>query len=508
MSFWSKLFGERGLPERTRGPTSERLGSTKNGKKHGLWIEREEYDWQLAEVIYKDGVREGPFRIWHRDTGALRMRGTMVNGEQHGTVEALHEGVVRYRFEKVAGKLHGPFRALRPDGSVEYEREYRDDKIWSGPYDIESTPGVFIQRASYVDGKRVGAYEDNDWNGRPKLRAHYVDGSLGGAYEQYDDGVLQLAGTYRDGMRVGAWRWHARDGSVIAESADGVAWRCGDYALPVPIADEDLPKWIELGRAWAQLGSPDGYWFNVEHAVDELPIEPAVAWLEAQIATRVPAPHRTTLGMGWIEHLVGSDDDPRAKLIDGIVVDHHGWDAVACARIVRRAHVMRVLGLYECAVEPDLAALFPDGVAWPLLEELSIQECGPLDAVIKRLAAAPWTSRLRELALDDLDGISGAAAAALVGSPHLGALRDLELHDVGEGFAPAFARSPLLGRLERLCIVYASELDTILDAIAMHATPALRELEIRAGDRLSKRARASIAKIEKSRPQLDVAIED
>jgi antitoxin component YwqK of YwqJK toxin-antitoxin module len=492
VGFWSRIFGEPRLPDRVRGPIGEEPGTLKNGKKHGVWVEHDDNKYLLTEALYRDGVREGPFRVWHVDTRMLRERGTMRDGKEHGTTEYLVDGQVRGVTEKVAGKVHGRHRWFRPDGSLQYEREYRDDKMWSGRHDIELSDGVVIQRANYVDGHPVGVFEKFDYKGRPQLREHYNDaGELDGEYASYYEGGggVRMEGTYTNGKRAGTWRYRLQDGSIGAESDDGTTWRAHGQLLPVPRDDEELGKWAQLAHAWEQLGkSREGYWFHVENAIDALDVTEACAWTEARIAERGDAcPNRTTLGRGWIEHLVDRDDDPRPLLIDGISLDHHGWSEEQVARVVRRAHVMRVLSLYECSVEPDADALFPDGVAWPKLEELLIMESGSLAAIVERLATATWTTRLRSLTLYDEDEpLPGEHLATLLHSPHVGALRELVLHVPGAGFEAALATSPVLDRLEHLEIKSPADLGAVVDAIANRAMPELVELTLCGDVKISK----------------------
>jgi hypothetical protein len=377
MGFWSRVFATLELPPRTQGPEGEVDGALRDGRKQGLWVEPEEFDWQLLEVRYVDGVREGPFRIWHRNTRQLRLSGTMVAGQQHGAVEGWHQGRVRFRAEKVAGKFHGAYRAFKDDGSFEYEREYRDGQLWAGPDDIELN-GVVIQRGRWLDGKREGAFEANDASGEPTLRAHY-DGKLDGPYRTFHaGGVVKLEGAYARGLRVGLWRWHDAKGAMVAQSDDGANWRVGEWLVPAGEADPE--QWISLARAWAHLGKPtDGHWFHVEHAVDAFEdVQPAVDWLRERIRER-PGPHRTTFGRGWLKHVL--TDDPRGALVDGIAVDHYPLNAEQLARVVLKAPMLRVLSLFECHLEPGVEALFPPGVTWPNLEELSVVDCGPMGSL-------------------------------------------------------------------------------------------------------------------------------
>lgn len=479
MGWWSQLFGGEELPRRTRGPSAPELGGWRDGKRHGVWVEEADSKHQLIEVLYRAGVRQGPFRLWHLEAGVLQLSGTMVDGQQHGTIEAWRRGTVYARFERVAGKMHGRYRSLNADGTLEYECEYRDDQAWSGEHRVESTPGVYILRETLRDGERTGAYEENDWVGKPKLRANYLSGKLDGDFRTFhDNGAVKLEGRYASGMRVGQWRLSDRDGRVLAEDAGATGWVSSGHRLP-PAQDDELEKWVSLAAAWSSL--PREPWFRVELAVDAF-ADPAaaIAWLKERVAEG-PSPRRTTLGRGWVTRVEKGDGDPRVELLDGIAIDNHHWGPEQVARVLRLAPQLRELCLYECLVEPGLDALFPDGVAWPELDRLELTECGESGELLKRLAEAQWATRLQRLALGGADGvIAGAHAAALMRSDRLTSLTELTLHGVGKGFAAALASSPVLDRLERLQLNHPAEPAAILSAISSRATPTLRELELRA----------------------------
>jgi antitoxin component YwqK of YwqJK toxin-antitoxin module len=491
------------------------------GKKHGLWIQKSPGDsWGsgLLESIYREDVREGPYRYWHPD-GFLSEQGTFLAGAKDGDVEkfapdGFRIGVARHR----AGKLDGMFRAYRRDGSIE-EREYRDGKPWSGRHDL-SVDGTVLRRATYANGVLVGAYEKNDYDGRPQLRATYADdGVLHGRYSvHHESGAVKLEGEYARGERVGLWTWRRVDGSIAAEaeSADNAAprWQLvtmdRESVETVEAAnDEQLDRWVALADAWAMLGQPHRYWSEVERAVDafaESDRARVVAWLAARIDEREPPPRRTTGGLGWIEHVVNRDDDPRVGLVDGISLDHHAWTEAQLARIVRRASAFRELCLDEVHVEPGVEALLAPGVAWPRLEVLTICGCGPFGGLVNTLAEAEWTGALVTLLLEDEEeGIAAHDAAALIASPHLTGLRELSLCSFGAGdsFVRAIASAPMLDRLERLELYDAEGLDVVLAAIAARATPALREVSLRGyGETVSDSTMFALADSEK-RPALE-----
>ena len=458
--------GGTGLPDRERGPSAEEPGTSRDGVKQGVWVEPGASASSLVECIYRDGVRDGPYRIWSRADGAIRERGAYVAGKQDGVIETfVNPAWRRLRAEMRAGEYDGVVRVFREDGSLEHERVYRAGTLWSGPDHKYTVDGAtLLRRATWLDGALDGAYSEHFIRGEP-----------------------QLTGTYARGVRIGAWRLLRVDGSVVAEAdfdaAGAGAWRCRGIAIP-PCADAQLEQWSTLVERWSVLGKPGGSpWWQIEHAVDTFPEAvrgEVIAWVAARVAEAGDAvAGRTTHGI-WAPYLLDGGDDPRAALVDGIAADHQDWSADVAASLVRHAGRLRELALDEVDVRPSIDALFPPGVEWPRLEVLSLLECGALEAIVDRLARAPWLTRLAKLSLDD-DRMSGAIAARLIASPRLATLRTLSLANAsGPAFAAALATSAALPCLEELELFGGEAPEAVLAMLAKTATPALRVLEVRA----------------------------
>jgi antitoxin component YwqK of YwqJK toxin-antitoxin module len=476
MSWWDRLLG-RELPLRTRPPEGELAGATKKGVKQGVWIEKGDGEWSsgLVECIYRDGVRQGPYRFW-RDH--LAERGTFVAGEREGEMERFTDDGQRlvqvwYR----AGKLHGPARAWNRDGTLIYEREYRDDQRWSGCFDHKLPDGTPLECVSYQDGALHGP-----WSSYHKCRTVWRDK----AYHFENGGEPKLAGEYRHGARAGLWRWHRTDGTIAAEcdfGGDG-PWRAGG-AVVTPADDDDLERWVALADGWSRYASSAEPWHAVESLLDRWPEErraQALVWIGERIAEHPGSlPARTTGGVNW-GRVFGSHDDPRTWVVDGLSTDHNDWDAECAAHVAARAPVLRELDLCEVDIRPDgVDALFPRGTSWPKLQHLSLYECGSLARVVRLLAKAEWVRPLTALTLyDDAGAITSKDAAALIQSPRLVALRRLHLGPLARGrsLAQAVTTSPLFDQLEHLKLDFSDGMDNVLAALAGRVTPALRTLEL------------------------------
>src|SRR6476469_6090299 len=86
MGWWARWHG-RELPERAT-PPSQEGGGLRDGKKHGVWIEKGQDGWQsgFLESIYRAGVRHGPYRFWHA-AGFVFERGAFVDGAKEGEAQ-------------------------------------------------------------------------------------------------------------------------------------------------------------------------------------------------------------------------------------------------------------------------------------------------------------------------------------------------------------------------------------------------------------------------------------
>lgn len=467
----------------------------KRGAKHGLWIEVGDSKWKLLESIYRDGVRQGPYREWHQD-GWLLESGTFVDGEKEGDVEFFARDGRRIAMAAHhTSKWHGRYTQFMKDGSIELEREYRDGTIFSGPYDLKSHHGDhYSWRKTYKDGHPIGLWEENDYKGQPQRRRTYDDdGVLHGPWsDHHEGGAVNLEGTYTRGERTGTWTSRRPDGSVVASSDyDGDrVWRAHGAAIDLR-DDADFERWMALAAAW------DTSAYHLEKAIDAWPDddrERAVAWVEARYDESPGKRRLTAGGMDWLAVLLRHDDDPRTRLIDAISTDHDEWQPEHVARVVRSAAVLRELSIDEVHLA-DVDALFPPGVAWPNLARLWIHECGPLGTLVRTLADAPWTTSLRDLGLDGSEGsVSDDDAVALIASSHLAQLESLYLSCCGGGaaFARAIATAPMFDRLERFELRSPRDPVGCVEAIAARETPNLKTLELYGEGKLSRNTIASL----------------
>jgi len=89
-------------------------GNFVDNKKEGLWVFREELTGvKLAEITYKDGLRNGPIKLWYSSfIGSGKIAG-------HKKLEAFF----------LQGNYHGIYKIFVPDGKISSEVEFDNGNI-------------------------------------------------------------------------------------------------------------------------------------------------------------------------------------------------------------------------------------------------------------------------------------------------------------------------------------------------------------------------------------------
>lgn len=299
MGFWSFFFGEAPV-------TAPREGGYRDGKQHGVWIEwvKDGFSPQpyLMESTYRDGVRNGPYREF-RD-GRVLERGAMVNGKLDGAIQYFRDdGTRRTEISYAEGRLHGWWREYSPMGLVDKEKEYRDNKLWTGDYDLGG------ERGRYEDGVKVGP-----WVSRTE-RGTYVAGRKHGAF-QLDDGHEQQRGRFDMDARVGAWEIRIIKSNVVLAGefprGERVTWTAARDGRTVE---------LEVANA-----SELWHWTNVaESLFTQLPFDMtkmsdderkrAKAWLAAHTPARVAKKRDGVVAHAPIDEAGDDEDDTLAEFV-------------------------------------------------------------------------------------------------------------------------------------------------------------------------------------------------
>lgn len=161
--------------------------------------------YKKGEILYVDGVPEGPFmHAWMN--GQIRYRGTFEDGERHGLYRQWFEnGDLQMEFHYEEGRPSGTWREWYAGNAPRYVEQYEDGRLHG-------------ERRTW-DKPKPDEEGDIPSEGFLTREENYVEGSLHGPWQDYDpfDGSPRMSGTYEHGERVGTWRITYRDGTLVDE---------------------------------------------------------------------------------------------------------------------------------------------------------------------------------------------------------------------------------------------------------------------------------------------------
>jgi antitoxin component YwqK of YwqJK toxin-antitoxin module len=198
-------------------------GQWRDGKKVGLWI------WygisfsdngKEIEENYKDGVLEGPWRIYRYD-GTVRDEGTYQNGLKQG-VWSHYDGKVKTTeatYEK--DKQHGPYTSWRSD---------------------DGTTSLY-EKGAYAHGKKTGPWVTYHLNGQKEAEGIFDQDRPQGEWRTWHrNGTLATQGSYKEGVKVGPW---------VAWFANGQKEREGTFENGLPVGT--TTQWYENGVKHSEI---------------------------------------------------------------------------------------------------------------------------------------------------------------------------------------------------------------------------------------------------------------
>jgi antitoxin component YwqK of YwqJK toxin-antitoxin module len=188
----------------------------------------DETDIEIVNKYDQDGkmIYSGPYRNKipvgiHREYGK---DGKVSNAFRYNdTGLLLSEGVV-----DEAGNSNGKWKDLFPDGKVQAEGQYTDNRR-SGQWKFYNLQGKVEQTGSYNNGRPDGLWKWYYENGALLREEEYFQGQRDGIYTEYSpNGEIIAQGQYSDGERNGEWKFKSgdftEDGKYITGLKDGV-WK-------------------------------------------------------------------------------------------------------------------------------------------------------------------------------------------------------------------------------------------------------------------------------------------
>ncbi|MFQ5335989.1 MAG: toxin-antitoxin system YwqK family antitoxin, partial [Flavobacteriales bacterium] len=98
--------------------------------------------------------------------------------------------------------------------NIRREAIYNQGKL-QGPYTVKGPDGKLLAKGEYIDGEKVGKWQE--WNDeyRMMMYANYFDGRLAGPVTfQNEQGKTMISGSYNDNIKNSKWVWYRNDGTV------------------------------------------------------------------------------------------------------------------------------------------------------------------------------------------------------------------------------------------------------------------------------------------------------
>jgi uncharacterized protein len=145
------------------------------------------------ELSYSDGKKQGPGKEYDNEGLVISIF------EYNNNYLVSREKINRYDFQ---GKKQGTWKTFYPDGKVQKEMKYIDDKL-DGYYKEFNENGNLILSLKYLDGKIIENQNDITIKEEVDYR------------RQFDDkGLLIFAGGYKEDKPVGVHRYYDNTGKI------------------------------------------------------------------------------------------------------------------------------------------------------------------------------------------------------------------------------------------------------------------------------------------------------
>jgi len=173
------------------------------------------------ETAYKNGLKNGVSRTFNED-------GEVISSAIFKEGIAIGKGILDY-----SGKEQGDWKLYNDDESIKAEGKFENgNRI--GKWIFYHSNGWIEQTGSYDKGRLDGKWIWMDESGFIIRSEEYIRGLEHGEFQEFGlNKSLILKGLYKDGMRVGFWKYHINDhikeGSYLNGELDGkwVHWYSG-----------------------------------------------------------------------------------------------------------------------------------------------------------------------------------------------------------------------------------------------------------------------------------------
>jgi uncharacterized protein len=184
------------------------------------------------EGYFKDDLQDSVYREWY-ENGKLALDCTYKSGQLKGIKKSFYldgrdQGIEEYidttRYVWsfwLPDSLHtqtiiegnGEMTTYFPTGTVKEWCNYKKG-LPDGECLERSIYGYDILAGSFKEGVKVGTWKYYYYTGKIEKIANYENGKLTGKYQYfYDNGQINAEGFYKDGLKSGEWTWYTKQGN-------------------------------------------------------------------------------------------------------------------------------------------------------------------------------------------------------------------------------------------------------------------------------------------------------
>ncbi len=193
-------------------------GSQKNGQ-----IERTAPNGGKVVETYVNGIKEGPFEMWHPN-GQLFQKGTMKDGKLSGSFVAYHDnGKVSAKGNYKNGRKDGDWVIYHPNGEVSQEVTFNEGQE-EGVSKFYHANGVYYGLFDMENGEimKIHSYQINY---KGEVTSIWTENNGITAYERpdgkdvvkYKNGDPYLKFEFKNDKKTGKWQWFNEKGKLCLE---------------------------------------------------------------------------------------------------------------------------------------------------------------------------------------------------------------------------------------------------------------------------------------------------
>jgi len=157
-----------------------------NDKKSGISIENDPTGSIIRTINYRNGLLEGPTKVYEPHTGVIGEETYYSEGLKHGRHTKWYPN---RSLEEEGNYIHGVLNGLAvwyyDDGKKSVEYTYHNGKL-EGSATVYYRDGFTSETGEYKDGAQSGHWKEFHENGNLKEEGEYLNGEKDGTWIEYD----------------------------------------------------------------------------------------------------------------------------------------------------------------------------------------------------------------------------------------------------------------------------------------------------------------------------------